>query len=124
MLSSNDAIEAMYATGHWLLSVQRLGDAGEVFRLMVANAPDDERSWLGLGATHEALGQHGIASELYRLGSTCAPFARCALARARALVALGKTEEADEAFDAALTLARETEAVELESMILAERGSS
>jgi hypothetical protein len=124
MLSSTHAIEAMYATGHWLLFERRVKDAGEVFRLMVLNAPSDERSWLGLGATHEALGQHGIASELYRLALTLGPFARCALARARALMTLGHVVEGDEAFETALTLCRETDESELESMILAERGES
>ena len=124
MLPSSHAIEAMYTTGHWLLGQQRASHAAEVFRLMTVTAPDDERSWLGLGAAHEALGQLPIAAELYRLSLTLGPFARCTLARARVLVKLGDTTGSETCFDAALEAARELGATELEAMILADRRMS
>ena len=37
-------IEALYATGHWLMSQDRCTDAASVFRAMALLAPEDERS--------------------------------------------------------------------------------
>ena len=99
---SESSIEALYATGHWLLSSGRHADAGKVFQLMTVTAPEDERGWLGLGAAHEGVGQLRIAAELYRLAPLAgAPNVRCAIARGRALRALGQPEAADAILEAA-----------------------
>ena len=41
---SPGAIEALYATGHWLYSQQRIAHALTVFRAMIHIAPDDEQA--------------------------------------------------------------------------------
>jgi len=103
---SSQAIEAIYATGHWLLSNGRHAEASDVFRVMVLSKADDERGWLALGACHEAIGQRRLAIELYEIASVAAaPAVRCAIARGRALRALGRDDDAVEAFEAARELA-------------------
>jgi len=47
--TSTRAVEALYATGHWLLSQERIAQAIVVFRAMIHVAPHDERGWLALG---------------------------------------------------------------------------
>jgi hypothetical protein len=92
-------VEALYATGHWLLEQNRVRDAAEVFRAMALSAPDDERSWLALGMCHERHAQAGIASELYRIASlVAAPAIRCTIARGRILRSLGHDDLAATAF--------------------------
>jgi hypothetical protein len=100
-------LEAMYATGHWLLTVGRPGDAARVFRFMILAEPADERGWLALAACHEALGQPAIALDLYRIGMVAAaPAPRCALGRARLLRREdGEVDEADDAYAIAFELA-------------------
>jgi Flp pilus assembly protein TadD len=100
------AVESLYATGHWLLEQNRYSDAATVFRTMLLAAPTDERSWLALGACHEAIGQLNVAEKLYRSGLEVAavPF-RCAIAQARALRALGRDDDADAVLDRAESLA-------------------
>jgi hypothetical protein len=98
------AVEAIYATGHWLLSRERISDAAGVFRFMLRVAPRDERAWLGLGECHERISQPLVALELYGAGSVVAGdrgagSVRCLLARARALSATCR--DADAALDAA-----------------------
>src|ERR1700691_5383150 len=79
-------IEALYTTGHWLLSQDRPVDAACVLRAMALVAPTDDRSWLALGACHEALGQPEVALQMYGTGRVLArPSVRCDLARARIL---------------------------------------
>jgi len=101
------AIEALYATAHWLLSRERPHDASDVFRAMGFFAPGDERAWLGLGTCHERMGQRSIALEIYGVGSALARSVRCEIARARALREEGRTEAAEEALDRAAALADE-----------------
>jgi uncharacterized protein HemY len=96
-------IEALYATGHWLLDEGRASDASCVFRAMALLAPEDERSWLGLGACHEALGQPEPALQMYGTGRVLARSVRCDIARARTLSSQDRRDEAD----AALAQARE-----------------
>ena len=67
------ALDALYATGHWLLSRERVHDAASVFRGMAVLAPDDERAWLALGACHEALKQTELALENLRGGPGAQP---------------------------------------------------
>ncbi len=107
------ALDALYATGHWLLSRERVHDAASVFRGMAVLAPDDERAWLALGACHEALKQTELALEIYGAAQALSrPAVRSRLARARVLSRLGRDEEADHARsgaeEAAETLGDET----------------
>src|SRR5262245_28144211 len=95
------AIEALYATAKWLLDQNRVIDAVNVFRAMLIAAPVDERAWLGLGASHEALGQPSIAADLYAYGATTCGGVRCHVARARVLRAVGRDADAEAALEAA-----------------------
>lgn len=103
---AHSGVEALYATGYWLLAHERVEDAAKVFRVMLHAAPRDERGWLGLGECHERAGQCRIALELYGAGSVVAESpVRCLLARAHVLRADGFGGEADQAFDQAEKLA-------------------
>jgi Flp pilus assembly protein TadD len=107
-MTMTPAIEALYATGHWLLGQERHADAATVFRAMALSAPSDERAWLALGICHERAGQLLLASELYKLATEVAsPAVRCSIARGRALRALGRDDEATDAFEAAVAWATE-----------------
>lgn len=119
-------IEALYATGHWLLTSERFADAATVFRTMALATPKDERVWLALGACHEGIGQLQIASALYEIGaSMAAPAVRCSIARARALRALGRDDEADLALEDANGSAVDSGDEDLVSLVLAEsRGAA
>jgi tetratricopeptide (TPR) repeat protein len=80
------AVEALYATGHWLYTQRRFADAVTVFRAMVHVAPLDERGWLALGTTHQAQDEDDTALELYEAAIRMTRRApRCQLARARIL---------------------------------------
>jgi Flp pilus assembly protein TadD len=99
-------LEALYATGHWLLSQDRPADASCVFRAMALLTPQDERPWLALGACHEALGQWHTALEMYGTGRVLAcPSVRCDVARARVFRAQGRDDEAEAALEHAKELA-------------------
>ena len=90
------AADALYATGHWLLSRERVLDAASVFRALAVIAPEDERAWLALGACHESLKQQDLALTMYGTGQALtAPAVRSRLARARVLLALGRDDEAE-----------------------------
>jgi tetratricopeptide (TPR) repeat protein len=116
-------VEAIYATGHWLFEREQFENAAKVFRVMLHAAPRDERGWLALGECHERIGQPRIALELYGAGSVvAAPSARCDLARARALRALDRGDEADEALDRALQLASEGDDADLVALARREKG--
>jgi hypothetical protein len=119
---SPGALEALYATGHWLYSRDRFAHAQSVFRAMIHIAPEDERGWLGLGACHEALEQEDIALEIYvsGTGATCAP--RCELASARILRRRGLEVEAYRAIDQAARIAEHQRDDELRRLVAAERG--
>ncbi len=107
-MSTAAAIEALYATGHWLLERERFSDAAAVFQAMALTSPEDERAWLGLGTCHEGKNQLGIASELYRIGCEIgAPAIRCSIARGRVLRTLGLDDLADELFASAHAAATE-----------------
>ncbi len=70
-----------------------------VFRTMLVSAPDDERSWLGLGRCHELTGADEVARDLYLLAeSSLIRSFRCPLARARLLRKLDASDDADDAF--------------------------
>jgi tetratricopeptide (TPR) repeat protein len=116
------AVEALYATGHWLFELSRYADAATVFRVLVRVAPKDERGWLALAYSHQAVGHDDIALEMLGAGRVlAAPAPRCELARARALRALGRVEEADEALDSAADAAEESQDDEIADAIRRER---
>jgi Flp pilus assembly protein TadD len=117
-------LEALYATGHWLLSRGRIADAASVFRGMAMLAPGDERPWLALGACHEALKQTKLAFEIYGVAQVLAgPAVRSRLARARILSSSGRDDDAEavraSAGEVAETLGDET----LVALVSAERGA-
>jgi tetratricopeptide (TPR) repeat protein len=116
-------VEALYATGHWLLSQERPSDAATVFRAMALLAPEDERSWLALGASHEALGQSDVALEMYGTGHMLArPISvRCDLARARVLRGAQRTDEAEAALEQASRAAELRQDESLIDLVAAER---
>ncbi len=119
---SPNAIEALYATGHWLYSQQRIAHAITVFRAMIHLAPRDERGWLALGACHETQDQADIALELYAAATAVAgSAARCELARARIWRARGQDAEARGAVEEAARIADETHDDDLRKLVAAER---
>src|SRR5580658_9087912 len=79
------AIEALHATAHWLVSRERAHDAADVFRAMAFFAPADERAWLGLGTCHLKMRQPGLALEIFGIGAALARSVRCEIARSRGL---------------------------------------
>jgi hypothetical protein len=98
-VSRRAAVEAIYATAHWLLGQDKTAEAASVFRTMIHAEPRDERGWLGLGECHERASQPRIASEIFGAGSAIASSpVRLLLARARVLTAAGYEAEADLAF--------------------------
>jgi|SRR5579859_3151217 len=116
------AIEALYATGHWLYSQQRMPHAVAVFRAMIHLSPQDERGWLALGACHEARDQPDIALQLYTAAASISVAPRCELARARLLRARGLADEARHAIAEAARIADDTRDDELRKLVAAERG--
>lgn len=120
---SASALEALYATGHWLYSQDRFPHAQSVFRAMIHLAPRDERGWLALGACHEAMDQHDIALELYAAAVSVAQTApRCELARARIFRQRGRDREARDSIEEAARIADELRDDELRRLVAAERG--
>jgi Flp pilus assembly protein TadD len=118
-------VEALYATGHWLFSEQRAHDAASVFRALALVAPTDERSWLALGACHEALGQPELALEMYGTGRVIArPSVRCSIAQARVYRAQGRDDDAEAALANAAELADSVEDESLVELVDAERRTS
>ncbi len=119
------AVEALYATGHWLYSQQRLAHALVVFRALIHLAPEDERGWLAVGACHEAHGQHDIALRLYDSARSVAPAApRCEIARSRILRARGLEDAARDAIEEAARIAEEMHDEDLQTLVAAERRRS
>jgi hypothetical protein len=125
--SRQSAIDAIYATAHWLLGRERTAEAAKVFRTMILAAPRDERGWLGLGECHERIRQPRIAAELYGAGSAVAgpteatQSVRCLLARARVLVALDREADAAQAVQAAAQAAEAQGDEELEALVASEQ---
>jgi len=118
------ALEALYATGHWLLSRNRIEDAASVFRGMAVLAPDDERPWLALGACHEARKEIQLALDMYSTGQVLTrPAVRSRLARARTLESLGRDDEATLALASAEDAAEVSGDEELIALVSSERGT-
>jgi len=116
------AVEILYATGFRLHAQERYRDAAQVFHVMLQAAPADERGWLALADCHEKLGQRSVALELFSVGTVAAePAPRCMLSRFRLLYDLDRTQEADEAYNAALELAAAAADDDLTNLIQNER---
>ena len=120
--SMTQALDALYATGHWLLGQARYKDAADVFRAMAQAEPKDERSWLGLGQAHEGAKHTVIAKEMYVTGVTLARGGRCAIALARVLREVGHDDSAAEAIDFAAQVADENDDDALAALVKYERG--
>ncbi|MGO8992130.1 MAG: hypothetical protein ACLQVI_02295, partial [Polyangiaceae bacterium] len=121
---TRDALEGLYATGHWLYSRSRYRDASAVFRVMVLCLPDEERGYLALGACHEGLGQEAIALEIYNTATLSTPSApRCHVARARLLRRCGLDDHADAALDEAEWIANELNDDHLRALVACERSA-
>lgn len=119
---SPGALEALYATGHWLYSQLRIEQAMPVFRAMIHIEPEDERGWLALGACHEVQDQSEIALEIYGAASAVARFApRCELARARILFSRGMVEQGKQALREAARIAEQLRDDDLRSLVEVER---
>ncbi len=118
------ALEGLYATGHWLLGQRRFKDAADVFRAMASAEPEDERAWLGLGQAHEGAAQRVIAKEMYLTGVTLAHGGRCAVAMARVLREMGHDDEAAEAIDFARSIAEKNDDEALSALVNYEAGLS
>lgn len=122
--ATREALEGLYATGHWLYSRARYVDASAVFRVVVLCLPDEERGYLALGACHEGLGQEAIALELYNMATLSTPFApHCHLARARILRRLGREDHAEAALEEAEAIASSRNDRDLAERVAAERGA-
>ena len=121
----SNAAEALYATGHRLLSSDRYADAACVYRAMLTFAPQDERGWLALGACHEGLGQTELALQLYAAGRALSRGGgRCDLARSRLFRAMGHLNQAEGAMQRARRRAMATDDHELLALLQAEEGLS
>ena len=91
---------------------------------MLACAPTDERAWL-VGHCHELVDEEDIALELFGAWSLAAhPAARCHLARARILIAQGRTSDARDAHEAAREVAEETNDHEMIALVAREEVTS
>ena len=102
---AQDACNALYAAGHYMLDRERVEDAAVLFRTMLLADACDERGWLALGACHEVLEQDVMAEELYSAGAQIARSRlRCLLAVARLFRRLGD-DRVDEALGAAAEIA-------------------
>ena len=120
---TSTAVEALYATGKWLLDERRPHDALHVFRAMLLAAPVDERGWLGLGAAHEAIGEAHVALELYAGCALAARRGRCDVARARILRAFGRDDEAIAALDIVETVVDAEDDDALRALLAHERSA-
>lgn len=118
---SENAVEALYATGYWLFTQQRVAHALSVFRAMVHLAARDERGWVALGACYQALDHPDVALQVYASGVRMAASApRCEVARARILRERGRVHEARSALAVAARAAAATHDEDLRAIIAAE----
>jgi tetratricopeptide (TPR) repeat protein len=119
------AADAIYAAGHYLLTNDRAFDALDVFRTLLLVAPSDERGWLGLGASHQELGESEKALELYRLADAAVGNSvRIELARAGALRLTNDVAEMRESLERATELAESAGDATLIDLVQRERGVS
>lgn len=66
---SEAEIETIYGIATMLYRREQYAQAGDLFRLLVLCRPRDARSWLALGASHEAIGDDERAIALYEVGA-------------------------------------------------------
>ena len=123
-MSSQVAVESLYATGKWFLDQGQAQKAVDVFRVLLLVACSDERGWLGIGASHDALGQPSVALELYTLGAKAANSVRCHVARARVLRSLSRDDEAFAALEDAENTLDDGDDEELRCLVEWERRAS
>jgi hypothetical protein len=122
-MNAPTVIEVLYAAGKGLLERGQTSESADVFRAMLVTAPSDERSWLGLGACHEALCQDAIALELYAMGTAASGSVRCQVARSRVLRALGREADAETALDRAEDAAGSASDDDLVALVARERSA-
>ena len=123
-MSAQVAVESLYATGKWFLDQGQAQKAVDVFRVLLLVASSDERGWLGIGASHDALGQPSVALELYTLGAQATKSIRCHVARARVLRALSRDDEAYTALEDAEAALDDVDDEELRVLVECERRAS
>jgi len=98
--------ERCYAAGFRALAEGDLSAGARLFALLALLEPRRERSWAGLAVAHERSGRLTLAAALYGIGQQVAgASAWLELGRARTLRALGRSGEAEQAFDTAESLA-------------------
>jgi hypothetical protein len=125
MKTTLQAVDTLYATGHWLVSQDRHRDAISVFRTMLLFAARDERGWLGLVTCHDALGENDKALSLSRIAaSVCDGGAiRCTIARSRIHRTQGDEDAATDARREAERLAEALGDDDLRGVIASERST-
>jgi tetratricopeptide (TPR) repeat protein len=100
MNPSAQTLEALYATGYWLIGLGRIDDALCVFRTMLLVDGRDERGWLGLATCHAERDELEKAIALCELASeACDDATRSLLACARLHVRAGEHQEAVVAYE-------------------------
>jgi Flp pilus assembly protein TadD len=67
-LSPQQMDEGLYAAGYSLLERDLVRQAAAVFRLLLARAPMQSRSWMALGYCHERCDDLDVAAWLYERG--------------------------------------------------------
>lgn len=94
--------ERVYATAFQALENDDYTAAERYFALLALLAPRDERAWVGLAVSRERCGDDNMAAARFLLGGALLPASTwCHLGRARALRRLGRSAEAETAFDEA-----------------------
>lgn len=103
---------ALYGCGQLLMRKRDYRGAQQMFRKLVSIKPDADNAWLRLGLAFEAERRFADAAKTYRRFLQLKPSNAEAYSRlAQVLFALGKTGEANSAFQAASTLQREPSAL-------------
>ena len=95
--------ERCYASAYHALASGDLTPATHLFGVLALLEPHGERAWVGLGACQERAGRPAAALTVYTLGHTLTGGASpwLGLGRARTLRALGRSQQAERAFDLA-----------------------
>ena len=101
-----DELEAIYHIGFQEFEQGRLEEAGETFRFLCLADHRSPRFWMGLGAVKQRRGDHVGAIAAYSVVADLEPGPEPALRAAECHLALGMVDEALDAIQAALGLAR------------------
>jgi hypothetical protein len=101
--SATAVAERCYASAFRALAEEDFESARRLFALLTLLEPRAERSWVGLAVAHERDRRFPAAAALYAIGERLLPggSAWLCLGRGRSLRALGRTRDAEAAFDAA-----------------------